>query len=108
MANFYDKIAKKLGGYGFADDGLEYRSEYPTGEPEKVFYDTVVHSARKGMTALDIGCGDGIFSFQVAEAFARIDGIDNSKELIRIARQKQTELGLKQIHFLYGDASDMP
>lgn len=23
MANFYDKIAKKLGGYGFADDGLE-------------------------------------------------------------------------------------
>lgn len=108
MANFYDKIAKKLGGYGFANDGLEYRSEYPTGEPEKIFLQAVLRYATKDSIGLDIGCGDGIFSFQVSDAFARIEGIDNSKELIRIARQKQAELGLKQTHFLYGDASKMP
>ena len=25
MSNFYDNLAKKLGGYGYAHDGLEYR-----------------------------------------------------------------------------------
>lgn len=106
--NFYDKLAKKFGGYGFANDDLEYRSEYPNGDPEKEFYDAVMHSADSTKRALDIGCGDGIFAFRVANKFARIDGIDNSKELIKIAKEKQSEFGTNNTVFILGDASHMP
>lgn len=105
---FYDNLAKNLGGYGFANDNLQYRSEYPSGDPEKQFYEAVVQSATGVKRALDIGCGDGIFSFRVMDKFARIDGIDNSKELIKIANEKQKELEAKNIVFTFGDASRMP
>ncbi len=108
MTTFYDKLAKKLGGYGFANDGLEYRSEYPNGNPEEEFYNAIVQSANISHVALDIGCGDGIFAFRVSHEFSRIDGIDNSKELIKIAVQKQSELGIQNTHFIFGDASAMP
>lgn len=108
MVTFYDKLAKKLGGYGFAHDDLTYRSEYPNGNPEEEFYNAVLSSAEENDTALDIGCGDGIFSFRVASLFSRIDGVDNSNELIKIAEQKQMELGVASTHFIYGDASAMP
>lgn len=108
MTTFYDELAKKLGGYGFANDNLEYRSEYPHGDPEVEFYNAVMVQARQKSVALDIGCGDGIFSFRVATAFSQIDGIDNSKELIKIANEKQAELGVENTHFIFGDASSMP
>lgn len=108
MATFYDRLAKKFGGYGFANDNLTYGSEYPHGNPEDDFYKAVMKSAGKNHTALDIGCGDGIFAFRVAEAFVRIDGIDNSKELIKIACQKEVELGVRNTRFIFGDASAMP
>jgi SAM-dependent methyltransferase len=107
MTNFYDKLAKKFGGYGFAHDGLEYRSVYPNGNPEQEFYDAVKIVSGLDRKALDIGCGDGIFSFRVADSFARIDGIDNSKELIKIAVKKQGELGVKMTYFVFDDASAM-
>lgn len=87
MVSFYDKLAKKLGGYGFEDDGVEYRSKYPDGDPEEEFYNAVLDASSPNRSALDIGCGDGILSFRVADSFAHIDGIDNSKELIKIAEQ---------------------
>ena len=34
--NFYDKIAQKLGGYGYGVSP-KYTSEYPKGNPEKIF-----------------------------------------------------------------------
>lgn len=106
--NFYDKLAVKLGGYGFANDGVEYRAEYPEGNPEEEFFAAVSQSASKSSIALDIGCGDGIFSFRVANMFLHIDGIDNSEELIKIAQQKQSEFNAKNVSFLFGDAMHMP
>ncbi len=108
MATFYDKLAKKLGGYGFAHDNLSYRSEYTNGNPEEEFYNAVVAASKPDCAALDIGCGDGIFSFRVAKLFSHIDGIDNSEELVKIALQKQAEFGVSSTHFIYGDASAMP
>lgn len=108
MSNFYDNLAKKLGGYGFAHDGLEYRSEYSTTNPEEDFYNAVIEASGLNKTALDIGCGDGIFSFRVASSFAQINGLDNSKELIRIAKEKQKELKIDNAVFEYGDAYAIP
>lgn len=108
MTTFYDELAKKLGGYGFANDNLQYRSEYPQGDPELEFYTAVMGVSGPERLALDIGCGDGIFSFRVADAFLKIEGIDNSKELIKIAKEKATELGKHNVHFVFGDAAHMP
>ena len=36
--NFYDKVAKKFGGYGYGNGAKPlYKSEYPAGDPEKIF-----------------------------------------------------------------------
>ena len=38
--NFYDKVAKKFGGYGYGASP-KYTSEYPAGEPEKIFKENI-------------------------------------------------------------------
>ncbi len=36
--SFYDKAAKKFGGYGYGSGNESiYKSEYPAGDPEKIF-----------------------------------------------------------------------
>lgn len=35
--NFYDKVAKKFGGYAFGKGHVKRLAEYPTGDPEKIF-----------------------------------------------------------------------
>lgn len=61
MANFYDKVAKKFGGYAFAGNKPKYFSEYPDGNPEGIFKEKLLELARTNLAALDIGCGDGKF-----------------------------------------------
>lgn len=105
MANFYDKVAKKFGGYAFGKSHVEHLSEYPTGDPEKIFKKKLLGVANKNKNALDAGCGDGKFAFQIAKYFLSITGIDISKELLKIARQKQNILKVKNIIFKFQDAS---
>lgn len=59
--NFYDKVAKKFGGYGYGI-GPAYKSEYPAGDPEKVFKEKLLELSSKEKIALDIGCADGKFT----------------------------------------------
>lgn len=66
--NFYDKVAKKFGGYGYSTNPM-YTSEYPSGEPEKVFKDKLLGLSSKDKTALDIGCADGKFTLAIAPFF---------------------------------------
>ena len=35
--NFYDKVAKKFGGYAFGKGHVNHLTEYPTGDPEEIF-----------------------------------------------------------------------
>jgi len=87
--NFYDKVAKKFGGYAFSKNRIESRSECSSGEPEKIFKEKLLALAGTHKNVLDAGCGDGKFAFQIAKHFLRITGIDTSKELLKIAKQKQ-------------------
>lgn len=108
MGNFYDKVAKKYGGYGFTSNLPKYTSAYPDGNPEKIFKDKLLDLANKRTTALDVGCGDGKFAFEIADNFSSIIGLDSSIELINIARQKKKNLGIENISFAYGDAQNTP
>jgi toxoflavin synthase len=51
----------------------------------------------KGKTVLDVGCGDGIFSRQLAICGARITGFDISEKQIRkaISKEKKNPMGIK-------------
>jgi 2-polyprenyl-3-methyl-5-hydroxy-6-metoxy-1,4-benzoquinol methylase len=51
----------------------------------------------------DIGCGDGWFTFIIAPHVKRIDAIDLSKPLLKIAKKKQLENGLRNIEFVNKD-----
>lgn len=103
--NFYDKVAKKFGGYAFGKGHVAHLSEYPNGDPEKIFKKKLLSLAGKNKIVLDVGCGDGKFAFQIAKYFLSITGIDISKELLKIARQKQNILQVKNIIFKLQDAS---
>ncbi|NMC36235.1 methyltransferase domain-containing protein [Candidatus Beckwithbacteria bacterium] len=104
--NFYNKVAKKFGGYGFSNSQEKYFSEYPHGDPEEVFKKKLLDLATKKTKALDVGCGDCKFAFQIANHFQAITGIDTSEELLKIAQIKQEELKVKNITFTNEDASN--
>lgn len=103
--NFYDKVAKKFGGYAFGKSHVDHLSEYLDGDPETIFKTKLLSLAGKNKIALDAGCGDGKFAFQIAKYFLSITGIDLSKKLLEIARRKQKTLKIKNITFEFQDAS---
>jgi SAM-dependent methyltransferase len=103
--NFYNKVAKKFGGYAFGKSHVERLSEYPNGDPEKIFKKKLLSLTNEGKNVLDAGCGDGKFAFQIAKYFLNITGIDTSGELLKIAREKQNILHVKNIIFKFQDAS---
>lgn len=108
MSNYYDKVAKQFGGYGFSTNIPKYTSEYPNGDPETVFKEKLLELATPYSVALDIGCGDGRFVFEIANHFSKIIGLDSSKELIAIAQQKKKAIKVKNISFIFGDAANTP
>lgn len=108
MANFYDKVAKKLGGYAYAFNKPQYFTIYENGDPEQIFKEKLLELADLAKIALDLGCGDGKFTFEIASHFARIIGLDTSKELLKVARQKQKEQNINNIEFILTSAENIP
>lgn len=107
MTNFYDKVAKKFGGYAYGSNKPKYISECPNGNPEEVFKTKLLSLAGKDKKALDIGCGDGKFAFEIAQNFQHIQGIDNSAELIKVAFSKEKLLKVKNVDFKLENASNI-
>lgn len=105
MADFYDKVAKKFGGYAFGSNKAKYYSEYPNGNSEGIFKEKLIELAKTNFTVLDVGCGDGKFAFEVAKYFSSIHGIDRSKELLSIAESKKEALKVANVDFNLEDAS---
>ncbi|MCU0546716.1 MAG: class I SAM-dependent methyltransferase [Oscillatoriaceae cyanobacterium Prado104] len=60
-------------------------------------------SSSKG-AVLDIGCGSGILAFELARHYDRVVGIDISKKMLEIARQKRSA---PNIEYIQMDASDL-
>jgi len=97
-------MAKKFGGYAFGKSHVDHLTEYPDGDPEKIFKKKLLGLANKNKIALDAGCGDGKFAFQIARHFLNITGIDTSKELLKIAGHKKNVLRVKNVIFKFQDA----
>ncbi|WP_088553821.1 class I SAM-dependent methyltransferase [Calderihabitans maritimus] len=62
---------------------------------------------RASMEILDIGCGTGNFSLELARLGVKVTGIDVSEAMLAKAREKATQEGLA-IKFLRADARKLP
>ena len=102
--NFYDKVAKKFGGYGYGTEPV-YRSSYPTGDPEKIFKEKLLELSSKNKIALDIGCADGKFTLSIAPSFKKVYGIDISKVNLDIAQSHGDDERSKNVKYSLQNAN---
>lgn len=60
----------------------------------------------RGKEVLDAGCGGGFYSLWLSENGAKVLGVDGSKEMIKIAKEKAARKML-DTRFLVGDVTDL-
>ena len=60
-----------------------------------------------GMKVLDLGCGDGTTAIPAAQAGAEVLGVDIASNLVAAGNARARALGLSNIRFEEGDASDL-
>ncbi|OGG13827.1 hypothetical protein A2875_03590 [Candidatus Gottesmanbacteria bacterium RIFCSPHIGHO2_01_FULL_46_14] len=102
--DFYDKVAKKFGGYGYGTSP-RYKSEYPTGSPEIIFKEKLLGLSSKNKIALDVGCADGKFTLSIAPSFQKVYGIDTSKINLDVAKSHNEDERSKNVEYSLQDAS---
>ncbi|WP_238339216.1 class I SAM-dependent methyltransferase [Candidatus Manganitrophus noduliformans] len=73
-------------------------------ESEVIFNLAEVKPAER---AIDIGCGTGIYTLELARRGSRVVGVDPSMEMIAIAREKFRRAGLPGL-FVLGSAEALP
>jgi SAM-dependent methyltransferase len=61
----------------------------------------------KGIKVLDLGCGDGTTAIPEAQLGAEVLGVDIAANLVAAGNQRARELGMRNVHFQEGDASDL-
>ncbi|TMP90964.1 MAG: methyltransferase domain-containing protein [Verrucomicrobia bacterium] len=61
----------------------------------------------KGMKVLDLGCGDGTTALPAAKLGADVLGVDIATNLVEAGNRRAAELGLTNVKFQEGDASNL-
>jgi SAM-dependent methyltransferase len=61
----------------------------------------------EGMKVLDLGCGDGTTAVPAAQRGADVLGVDIASNLVRAGNERARTLGLDNLRFQEGDASDL-
>jgi ubiquinone/menaquinone biosynthesis C-methylase UbiE len=77
---------------------------------ERAAWDRVIGLAvggRHGIQALDIGCGTGFLSLELAGRGHRVTGIDFAPEMLVLAKEKAAQ-AKAAIRFEHADAEDLP
>lgn len=67
----------------------------------------LILGGRSALDALDVGCGTGFLSFELAARGYHVTGVDFAPAMIAEARRKATERG-ESITFEQGDAEHLP
>jgi SAM-dependent methyltransferase len=62
---------------------------------------------RRGMKILDLGCGDGTTAVPAAQIGAEVLGVDIARNLVLAGTRRATELGLSNLRFQEGDATNL-
>jgi ubiquinone/menaquinone biosynthesis C-methylase UbiE len=61
-----------------------------------------------GSVVLDIGCADGLSTFDIARHDVEVIGLDISPEQIRRAQSRAADAGVENVTFVIGDADALP
>jgi SAM-dependent methyltransferase len=61
----------------------------------------------EGMSVLDLGCGDGTTAVPAAKRGADVLGVDIARNLVQAGNERARMLGLENLRFQEGDASDL-
>lgn len=61
----------------------------------------------EGMKVLDLGCGDGTTAIPAAKRGADVLGVDIASNLVAAGNKRAQELGLSNVRFQEGDASNL-
>src|SRR5215510_3899270 len=61
----------------------------------------------KGLKVLDLGCGDGTTALPAAQLGAHVLGVDIARNLVEAGNRRAAELGLTNITFREGDATNL-
>ncbi|HEY2371930.1 MAG TPA: methyltransferase domain-containing protein [Gaiellaceae bacterium] len=71
--------------------------------------DALVNSlgVKPGMDVLDLGCGDGTTAVPEAQRGANVLGVDIAENLVAAGNARAHDLGLTNLRFQEGDASDL-
>ena len=62
---------------------------------------------RPGMDVIDLCCGDGWFTLQIAKTARHVSAIDIDPNLLEVARYRLLESGVANCKFIAGDAYDV-
>ncbi len=62
---------------------------------------------KSGLKVLDLGCGDGTTAVPAAKLGADVLGVDIARNLVEAGNRRVQELGLTNIRFQEGDATDL-
>src|SRR5262245_22710796 len=62
---------------------------------------------KKGLKVLDLGCGDGTTALPAAKAGADVLGVDIARNLVDAGNRRAKELGLANLKFQQGDATNL-
>ena len=63
---------------------------------------------RPGSLVLDVGCADGLSTFDIARDGIEVIGLDVSHEQIRRAQARAEREGVENVSFVIGDADSLP
>jgi arsenite methyltransferase len=89
----------------YAEVAREHRGSCGCGNP------TAVADLHEGETVLDLGSGGGgdvLVSAQRVGPSGRAYGLDMTDEMLALARERQREAGLENVHWLRGHIEDVP
>lgn len=91
----------------FNDTAREFSANYNNNPDFKERYQILTGLLNKyataGSTALDLGCGNGVFSFYLAKKGLNVVGVDASGKMIELCEKQKSQLSLNNIRFLKGE-----
>jgi 2-polyprenyl-3-methyl-5-hydroxy-6-metoxy-1,4-benzoquinol methylase len=101
-SDFYEEIGAKY------PESAQARESRGMGTHYWTVFQELTPYAKKGLSLLDVGCNDGVFSIPYAECGGNVVGIDISKSLIEKAQLDAQALGVgDRCLFVQSDAESL-